>query len=147
MSANAKTGARDDRASRRECSFQLLKPRYLGSPFESGAAHSGQGRARGAPGGRRPSQRSASWCRAARSMEGPRRSNREPPSKGPSMGAFGRDSNSKFSVGGDSRQADIDRHQRAARQQQYIAAAAVFHSGEDKTVYGRKAAIAGVWGL
>ena len=45
------------------------------------------------------------------------------------------------------RQADIDRQQRAARQQQYIAAASTFHSGEDKTAYGKKAAIAGVWGL
>ena len=37
---------------------------------------------RGAPGGRRPSQRSDSWWRAAQSRDGPRRSSREPPSKG-----------------------------------------------------------------
>ena len=78
-------------------------------------------------------------------MDGLRRSTREPPSTGPSQGAFRRNFNS--SVDGDSRQADIDRQQRAARQQQYIAAASTFHSGEDKTAYGKKAAIAGVWGL
>ena len=78
-------------------------------------------------------------------MDGLRRSIREPPSTGPSHGAFRRNFNS--SVDGDSRQADIDRQQRAARQQQYIAAASTFHSGEDKTAYDKKAAIAGVWGL
>ena len=78
-------------------------------------------------------------------MEGLRRGNRERPSKGPSQGAFGRNINS--SVDGDSRQADIDRDQRAARQKQYIAAALAFHNGKDKTAYGKKAAIAGVWGL
>ena len=79
-------------------------------------------------------------------MDGLRRSIREPPSTGPSQGAFGRNINSSVDI--DSRQADIDRDQRAARQQQYIAAASAFHSGEDKTAYGKKkAAIAGVWGL
>ena len=78
-------------------------------------------------------------------MDGLRRSIREPPSTGPSQGAFGRNINSSVDI--DSRKADIDRDQRAARQQQYIAAASAFHSGENKTMYGKKAAIASVWGL
>ena len=78
-------------------------------------------------------------------MDGLRRSTREPPSTGPSQGAFGRNINSSVDI--DSRHADIDRDQRAARQQRYITAASAFHSGENKTMYGKKAAIASVWGL
>ena len=78
-------------------------------------------------------------------MDGLRRSIREPPSTGPSQGAFGRNIDSSVDI--DSMQADIDRDQRAARQHQYIAAASALHSGENKTLYGKKVAIASVWGL